>query len=162
MASENIFSSFEFSAQGLSVQRMRLSAVAKNIANADTTRDERGQVYRREVVVVRALQRNQFDDLLQQSLPLARSAPSHVDPETPGLRPPDDRILKAQVARDNSPPRLVYDPTHPDADAEGYVRMPNVNVVTEMVEMISAQRAFEANTGVISAAKNIARDSLDI
>ncbi|MCS7000143.1 MAG: flagellar basal body rod protein FlgC [Bacteroidota bacterium] len=159
---ENIFSSFAFSAQGLSVQRMRLSSVAKNIANADTTRDERGQVYRREVVIVRALQRTQFDDLLQQSLPLARSMPSHVDPETPGLRPPNDQILKAQVARDNSPPRLVYDPTHPDADSDGYVRMPNVNIVTEMVEMISAQRAFEANTAVISAAKNIARDSLEI
>lgn len=159
---ENIFSSFAFSAQGLSVQRMRLSSVAKNIANADTTRDERGHVYRREVVVVRALQRDQFDNLLQQSLPLARSASAHVDPETPGLRPPDDRILKAQVARDNSPPRLVYDPTHPDANEDGYVQMPNVNIVTEMVEMISAQRAFEANTGAISAAKNIARDSLEI
>lgn len=159
---ENIFSSFAFSAQGLSVQRMRLSAVAKNIANADTTRDEYGQVYRREVVVVRALQRSTFDDILQLSLPLARSAPSHVDPETPGLRAPDDRILTAQVARDASPPRLVYDPTHPHANEDGYVEMPNVNIVTEMVEMISAQRAFEANTAVISAAKNIARDSLDI
>lgn len=159
---ENIFSSFAFSAQGLSVQRMRLSSVAKNIANADTTRDERGQVYRREVVVVRARQRATFEDALQLSLPLARSSPSHVDPQTPGLRAPDDLILKAQVARDNSPPRLVYDPTHPDANAEGYVQMPNVNIVTEMVEMISAQRAFEANTGVIAAAKNIARDSLEI
>lgn len=159
---ENIFSSFAFSAQGLSVQRMRLSSVAKNIANADTTRDEQGQVYRREVVVVRALQRPHFDELLQQTMPLARSSSSHVDPETPGLRPPDDQILKAQVARDNSPPRLVYDPTHPNANAEGYVEMPNVNIVTEMVEMISAQRAFEANAGVINATKNIAKDSLEI
>jgi flagellar basal-body rod protein FlgC len=159
---ENIFSSFAFSAQVLSVQRMRLSSVAKNIANADTTRDKHGQVYRREVVVVRARQHGTFEDALQLSLPLARSAPSHVDPETPGLHAPDDQILKAQVARDNSPPRMVYDPSHPNANADGYVQMPNVNIVTEMVEMISAQRAFEANTGIITAAKNIARDSLEI
>jgi len=158
---ENIFSSFAFSAQGLSVQRMRLSSVAKNIANADTTRDEHGQVYRREVVV-RARQHGTFEDALQLSLPLACSAPSHVDPETPGLHAPDDQILKAQVARDNSPPHMVYDPSHPNANADGYVQMPNVNIVTEMVEMISAQRAFEANTGIITAAKNIARDSLEI
>lgn len=78
------------------------------------------------------------------------------------MHAPDDQILKAQVARDNSPPRMVYDPSHPNANADGYVQMPNVNIVTEMVEMISAQRAFEANTGVITAAKNIARDSLEI
>lgn len=159
---ENIFSSFAFSAQGLSVQRMRLSSVAKNIANADTTRDERGQVYRREVVVVRARQRGTFEDALQLSLPLARSSPSHVDPETPGLRAPDDQILKAQVARDNSPPRMVYDPTHPDANAEGYCPDAKRKHRHRDGRDDFSAACVRSQYGVIAAAKNIARDSLEI
>ncbi|GIV53073.1 MAG: flagellar basal-body rod protein FlgC [Candidatus Kapaibacterium sp.] len=158
---ENIFSSFAFSAQGLSVQRMRLSSVAKNIANADTTRDEHGQVYRREVVVVRARQQQSFDDVLQFTLPVTQRSASHVNPDVL-TRAPDEQILNVEVIQDQTPPRMVFDPSHPDADEQGYVKLPNVNIVTEMVEMISAQRAFEANTAVISAAKNIARDSLEI
>ena len=86
----------------------------------------------------------------------------HAPTAQPGTYPPDYSVLKAKSARDNTPPRLVYDPSHPDADENGYVRMPNINIVTEMVEMISAQRSFEANSQVIESAKNVARDSLEI
>lgn len=159
---ENLFSSFDISGQGMSVQRMRLSAVAKNIANANTTKGPDGQPYQREVVIVRAIPQSPFENELENQIKLERTDRSHSQNAHPGTYPPDYSVLNARTARDNTPPRLVYDPSHPDADDNGYVKMPNINIVTEMVEMISAQRAFQANTGVIDAAKNIARDSLKI
>ncbi len=159
---ENIFKSFAVSGQGLSVQRMRLSAVAKNIANANTTRDENGQVYRREVVIARAHPDTFFDRELQQQISLVGTNVNHGGNIGISDKIGDVKAVDAATAKDASPARKVYDPSHPDADANGYVEMPNVNIVTEMVEMISAQRAFEANTSVFSAAKNIAKESLDI
>ena len=159
---ENIFSSFAYSGQGLSVQRQRLSAVAKNIANANTTRDDHGQVYKREVVVVQGIKQNDFSSLLETELPLAHSQNGHLGEANHVFQSPNNNIMKSTVAQDTSSPRMVYDPSHPDADKEGYVKMPNVNIVTEMVDMITAQRSFEANTGVISAAKNMAKDTLEI
>jgi flagellar basal-body rod protein FlgC len=88
---------------------------------------------------------------------LREQVPSEV-----GQKIPETQYLDIEIKKDMSEGRLVYDPSHPDADENGYVRYPNVNVVTEMVEMITAQRAFEANVSVIESAKNVARDSLDI
>jgi flagellar basal-body rod protein FlgC len=160
--SENLFATFAISGQGMSVQRMRLSSVAKNIANANTTKGADGKPYEREVVVVRAIPGSPFENELESQLKMTQTDSNHTPTANPQGYPPDWSVLKARTARDNTPPRLVYDPSHPDADDKGYVHMPNINVVTEMVEMISAQRAFEANTGVIEAAKNVARDSLEI
>ncbi len=159
---ENIFSSFDISGAGMSVQRRRLSAVANNIANADTTRGADGKPYVREVIVVRADKQTKFQKELTEEIALGGTSQTHIGNAygLPGAE--KSTVLKAVSARDNSGPRMVHDPSHPDANAEGYVAMPNVNVVTEMVEMISAQRAFEANTSVIASAKNVARDSLDI
>lgn len=159
---ENIFATFDISGQGMSVQRMRLSAVSKNIANANTTKTPDGGPYQREVVVVRAIPGSPFDQELENTISMKKTAPEHAPTGSLKGYPPDYTVLKAKTARDNSPPRLVYDPNHPDADESGYVKMPNINIVTEMVEMISAQRSFEANTGVVESAKNIARESLDI
>lgn len=159
---ENLFATFAISGQGMSVQRMRLSSVAKNIANANTTKGENGKPYEREVVVVRAIPQSPFENELDSQLKLSRTEASHAPTANPHSYPPDWSVLKARTARDNTPPRIVYDPSHPDADETGYVQFPNINIVTEMVEMISAQRGFEANTGVIESAKNVARDSLDI
>ena len=158
---ENLFSTFDISSTGMSLQRRRLSAVANNIANANTTHGADGKPYEREVVVVRAQKQMKFETELDNEIVL-RAGPGHIGNATglPGAE--KNAVLQAVTARDNSGPRMMYDPSHPDANEEGYVAMPNVNVVTEMVEMISAQRAFEANTSVISAAKNVARDSLDI
>lgn len=159
---ENIFSSFDISGQGMSVQRMRLSATAKNIANINTTKSIDGEPYKREVVIVRAIHGSPFDEEMQYMISMDKSSPDHAPAAKQGKYPPDYSVLKARTGTDNSAPRIVYDPHHPDADENGYVKMPNINIVTEMVEMISAQRAFEANTGVVDSAKNIARNSLEI
>ncbi len=159
---ENIFSSFAYSGQGLSVQRQRLGAVAKNIANANTTRDDKGKVYQREQVIVQSLDKRTFGSILESELPLSKATDGHVGGGLDAYKAPDSKTLRTVVGKDETTPRMIYDPTHPDADAGGYVKMPNVNIVTEMVDMISAQRAFEANTGVINAAKNMAKDSMDI
>jgi flagellar basal-body rod protein FlgC len=159
---ENIFATFKISGQGMSVQRMRLNAVANNIANANTTKGPDGNPYQREVVVVRAIPDSPFEKELNGQLDLVRTDKVHSsNVSIPGDQP-DYRTMQAISAKDSTPPRIVYDPSHPDADENGYVKMPNINVVTEMVEMITAQRAFEANAGVIEAAKNIVRDSLEI
>jgi flagellar basal-body rod protein FlgC len=164
MASD-IFSVFNISGQGMSVQRKRLAAVAKNIANANTTRAEDGKVYKREVVVVRGSGNTTgFGDALNQTLNQSDGEQTTIYGEQL-----DGRInlgngdtVSAETVKDNSAPRLMYNPSHPDANEDGYVEMPNVNIVTEMVEMIAAQRNFEANTAVVESAKNIARDSLQI
>ncbi len=143
---ENIFSAFKVSGEGLSVQRMRLSATAKNIANINTTRDIDGEPYKREVVKVSSAGNSTFDGALSMSL-------GNTDGHS---------AIQAQIVKDDASFRIVHDPSHPDADADGYVRLPNINIVTEMVEMISAQRSFEANSGVLDAVKNMARDSLEI
>lgn len=158
---ENIFSSFDISGQGMSVQRMRLSAVSRNIANANTTKSTDGKPYQREVVVVREIANSPFDNELNNLINLDRTDIYHA-PTANESDNPNHKVLNAKIVRDNTPPRIVYDPNHPDANSEGYVEMPNINIVTEMVEMITAQRGFEANTGVIESAKNIARYSLDI
>ena len=154
---ENLFSTFSIGGQGMSVQRMRLAAVAKNIANANNTNAIDGQTYQREIVVVNSVNQNSFNNELKTQLALSAE---HLP--TPSQDNNNNKIIDAKIAKDTSQPRLIYDPSHPDADDDGYVHMPNINIVTEMVEMISAQRAFEANTGVVEAAKNIARDSLEI
>lgn len=153
---ENIFSTFSISGQGMTVQRMKLSATAKNIANANTTKGVDGKPYQREVVVVRAINQSPFEDQMQEQIGLqSANIRSGMDRES-------SQVIQANVIHDNAPERIVHDPSHPDADAEGYVHYPNINIVTEMVEMITAQRAFEANTTIIEAAKNIARNSLEI
>lgn len=159
---ENIFASFDISGQGMSVQRMRLSATARNIANANTTKGPDGQPYKREVVIARAIPGSPFEEELANSIGMNSTDSSHVPAAVRHPDAPDNSVLRAKTAYDASPPRLVYDPSHPDANEEGYVLYPNINIVTEMVEMISAQRAFEANTQVVESAKNIARDSLEI
>ena len=159
---ENLFTSLAISSQGLGVQRQRLSAVAKNIANANTTRGEDGNVYKREVVIARANPKAPFFKEFQEQIALNGTSSAHAPNLSENALNKDSKAVTTQVVNDNSAPRKVYDPSHPDANEEGYVEMPNVNIVTEMVEMISAQRSFEANTSVITSAKNMARESLDI
>ena len=159
---DNIFTSMNISGQGMSVQRMRLSAVAKNIANANTTKSTDGNPYRREIVTVDEVPENSFTRNFSEQISLVKTDSVHSALAKPFNNPANSEVLNAQTEQDATPPRLVYDPAHPDANENGYVLMPNVNIVTEMVEMISAQRAFEANTQVVDSAKNIARNSLEI
>ena len=159
---ENIFASFDISSQGMSVQRMKLSAVANNIANVNTTKDIFGNPYQREVVVVNSVPENNFEFELNNEITLNRTDNSHAGNSISGSQLPDYTVLQASTVKDLSEPRLVYEPGHPDADDEGYVEYPNINIVTEMVDMISAQRVFQAISGVVQSAKNIARDAIDI
>ena len=123
---------FDISASGLSAQRTRLDVIAGNIANVETTRTPDGGPYRR----------------LQPVFAARRRAPGGV--ETLGL------------AEDPRPPRMVYQPGHPDADADGIVAYPNVNVVEEMVDLVSATRSYEANAAAFNAAKSMAQRALDL
>jgi flagellar basal-body rod protein FlgC len=132
-------SSLGISASGLSAQRRRMDAISNNLANANTTRTPEGGPYRRQEVVFTA--RTEDTDLGVA--------------KTQGVQEP-------QIVEDSAPPRMAYEPGHPDADAGGYVRMPNVNIVNEMVDMISATRAYEANVTAIDAAKAMVAKALEI
>lgn len=127
-------SSIDVSASGLAAQRRRLDVVANNIANAETTRTPQGGPYRRQQVVFSA--------------------------EQAGVE--GQGVSVTQVVEDQRPPRIVYRPGHPDADEKGFVAMPNVNVMEEMVDMVSATRSYEANVAAVDAAKAMVRKALEI
>lgn len=133
-----IFSAFDISASGLYAERTRMNVIANNLANANSTRTPEGGPFRRQLVVLTGTE---------------ASDPNRME----GLG-----VAVAGVVDDPSPFPLVYNPGHPDANPDGYVAMPNVNVVEEMVDMTTAVRAYEANITAIDAAKNIVRRSLDI
>lgn len=136
----NLFRSFDISASGMTAERLRMDTIANNLANVNTTRTAQGGPYRRQMVL--------FEERLAQAF--GRS----------GLRGNGVRV--SRIVEDDDPPRLEYNPAHPDADEQGYVRLPNVNVVTEMVDMISASRAYEANITALNAAKSMALKALEI
>ena len=159
---ENIFSTINIAGQGMSVQRKRLSAVANNIANANTTRGLDGNPYQREVVVSQNNKRKQFATELDDQINLSRTSKSHAPNTRIKLTDLEKNSVVAVTTTDGKPARLVYDPSHPDANEEGYVHYPDINIVTEMVDMITAQRGFEANTQLVNSAKNLARYSMEI
>ncbi|ADK84280.1 flagellar basal-body rod protein FlgC [Desulfarculus baarsii DSM 2075] len=140
--------SMEISASGLSAQRTRLNIISQNLANAETTRTAEGGPYRRRVTVMSA---QPFVSHLEQAID---SPPQQQDPRK--------GVLVNEIAQDNSPFKKVHDPSHPDADADGYVLYPNVDVVTEMVNLISATRSYEANVSAVGASKNMALKALEI
>ena len=123
-----------------------MNLISSNIANANSTRTKEGGPYKRKDPVFAAV------------------------PATSGLNAPFNRegalelkkVEIAQIREDQSAPRVQYDPTHPDADAKGYVALPNVNVIEEMVDMVSASRAYEANVTAAQAAKGMAMKTLDL
>lgn len=145
------FDNLEISASGLTAQRLRLDVISNNLANVNTTRTQNGGPYRRQMVVfAERADELTFAQALQNALGQQKPVPAGK-----GVR-------VVQVAEDQSPLPRVYNPQHPDADNQGYVTMPNVNVVTEMVDMISATRAYEANVTALNAAKSMAVKALDI
>jgi flagellar basal-body rod protein FlgC len=159
--SENLFQTLDIAGQGMTIQRKRLSAVANNIANVNTTRGLDGTPYQREIVVSQHNERRHFEAELENQINLSRTDGSHAPNTRTLLTEREKQTVTADTIREPKE-RLVHDPGHPDADAEGYVHYPDINIVTEMVDMITAQRGFEANTQIISTAKNLARYSLDI
>jgi len=133
----SIFRAMDVSGSGLSVQRVRMDTVAENIANAETTRTVEGGPYRRLRVL------------------MAAAASSGRDDSAGGVR-------LVGVAADEGPLKQVYDPSHPDADEDGYVQMPNVDIASEMVDMVTASRAYEANAKALAMSRAMVRDAIDI
>lgn len=147
---------------GMSNQLKRLDVVSENIANADRVPDKNGQVYQRKVVVPKKTNNytRRFND--EMSLKMRRSSQGHMPsrkPVGPIAKNADPNDLKIVEVKGE---QLVYNPGHPRADANGYVRMPDVNVVEEMVDLISASRTYEANVTVLNAAKQMAKKALEI
>jgi len=148
-----IFSSINIASTGLSANRLRLDVIADNMANVNTTRTTEGGPFKRSRVIMRPMVES----------PYWRS-PFLPDSMDNGL---GKGVRVAEVQKDRTTePRYVYDPTHPDAfisgPREGYVEMPNVDVVTEMVDMISASRSYEANAAIIEGSKTMFQRALDI
>ena len=140
--------SMQISASGLSAQRLRLDIVSSNLANIDTTRTAEGGPYRREQAVFTPIGNSySFHDALTGAI--AQPSP------TLGVR-------VSEIQQDNSEGRLVFDPENPDADAQGYVHYPNINPVTEMTDMISAQRSYEANITALNTTKAMALKAIDL
>jgi flagellar basal-body rod protein FlgC len=144
---------------------MRMNAIADNIANTETTKTETGEPYRRKVVQFKANDQPQFSAVLRQAdLALTATDENHMTGDAGGFMEQDIDAagVNGTQVTDSSPFRLMYDPGHPDADQNGYVKMPNVNIVNEMVDMVATSRSFEANVVAINAEKGMAKDSLEI
>jgi flagellar basal-body rod protein FlgC len=145
----SLFGGLEISASGLTAERLRMDVSAENLANAQTTRGTDGQPYRRKEVVLQ-----EAAGSFGASLSAAMGADNG---------PQGGGVQVAGIVQDTATPlKRVYDPGHPDADAQGYVSMPNVDTVTEMVDLISAQRAYEANVTAMQAAKQMFSKTLEL
>jgi flagellar basal-body rod protein FlgC len=145
-----LFGGLDISASGMSAERLRMDVIAENLANADTTRGPNGQPYRRkEVVLQEGGAGGSFAATLQgvQGTPASDSGGG---------------VEAIGIVNDPSPMKRVYDPGHPDADKQGYVTMPNVEPVTEMVDLITASRGYEANVQALNASKQMFTRTLDI
>jgi len=145
----SMFGGLEISASGLTAQRLRMDTTAENLANAQTTKGADGQPYRRKEVVLQEVGQGGFGAQLSAAMGAGSNA-------RPG------GVEVAEIATDQTPGKMVYDPSHPDANAQGYVQMPNVDTVTEMVDLIDAQRAYEANVTAMSASKQMFAKTLEI
>jgi flagellar basal-body rod protein FlgC len=168
--SKGLFESIRISGTGLAGQRVKMDVVARNLANAETTRTAEGTPYRRQRAV--------FREVLERRVELQRQGLRRDDPAGAGpvrthprhlggigayaLEDREGMSTEVATAPDASEFRVVYEPGHPDADEEGYVLMPNVDVITEMVDMIAASRAYEANVSAVQAAKDMFNQALKI
>lgn len=142
----DVFKTMDVIGSALTAERARLNAISSNVANANTTRaaDGSGPYRRKDVVLESVPAQNEFGEMVDQKM----------NTQT--------EVRVVEVREDASAPRKVYSPDHPDADAEGYVGMPNVNPVVEMANMISADRAFQADVNVFQTTKQMALKALEI
>jgi flagellar basal-body rod protein FlgC len=147
----SIWDTFRIGASALSAQSLRLEITSNNIANAETTRTETGGPYKRKDVVFTAQGQNSF-------LPTLVLANRKLPVNTGQMQ----GVKVTQIVEDDTQGARVYDPTHPDADEEGYVLYPNVDITVEMTNMLSASRSYEANLNVIDMAEQMAKKALEI
>lgn len=141
------YSSVEISASGLSAERMAMDVIANNIANANTTHTPQGGAFKRQLVIFAQKPGNGGDSF---------------DPMKPGANGSQGGVEVLGIAQDPTPDRLVFDPSNPDADPRGYVHYPNISVVKEMVDMMAASRAYEANVTAIQEARNMNAAALNL
>jgi flagellar basal-body rod protein FlgC len=142
----SFFSSMNVSATGLTAQRLRMDVISQNIANVNTTKTKNGGPYKRKVLLFEEQKGNEFQKMLDNSLESYASSGVKV----------------SKIIEDTKPLKKIYDPSHPEADKSGYVLLPNVDTVEEMVNMISANRSYEANVTALNAAKSMAMKALEI
>ncbi|EAH6996626.1 flagellar basal body rod protein FlgC [Campylobacter coli] len=157
-------SDFDISGYGLSAQRFRMNVISSNIANANTTRTAEGGPYRRREVIFKA---TDFDKLLNEQINKDNNFLKYEnplnDPSSPEeAKPAIQSVVVDKVVRDDKDFRMKYDPSHPDANAQGYVAYPNVNSVIEMADLIEATRAYQANVSAFTSAKTIAQSAIDL
>ena len=141
-----LFDAIDIAASGLTAQRLRMDVTAENLANAQTTRSPEGGPYRRKNVVLQEVGGGFAGQLAAFG----------------GSANPPAGVEAAAIVPDTTPLRRVYDPGHPDADADGYVTMPNVNPVTEMVDLIDASRAYEANVTALQTTKSAFAKTIEL
>jgi flagellar basal-body rod protein FlgC len=144
-----MFDALKIAATGMSASRQMMDVVAENIANANTTMTLSGEPYKRKDVVLAAKNLNEDDDILTVSFD------EEYEKKVAGVE-----VVGVKEA--NNGFRKVYDPTNPNADKDGYVTLPNVNIVEEMAKMIQASRMYEANTSVVESIKNMATKALEL
>jgi len=137
----NILDTLRISASGMSAQRVRLQSISSNIANARSTSTETGEPYRRKMPVFKAITHNPFGSEIDKNL---------------------SRVEVVDIAKSQEDFRQVFDPAHPDADEEGYVRYPNVDILYEMVDMMTTSRGYEANTSAVETTYQMANLALEI
>jgi flagellar basal-body rod protein FlgC len=145
----SFWNSLRIGLSGLTAQRLRLDLISNNIANAQTTRTEKGGPYQRQDVVFMAEEQNSF-------LPKLVAARRNQESSSQG------GVKVAEITSDTETGARAYDPTNPDADANGYVTYPNVDIVVEMTNMLSATRSYEANLASVEASKRMALKALEI
>jgi len=145
----DFLTAMDISTSGLDAQRIRMNTISMNLANMHTTRTESGQPYRRKVPVF-------------TTTPYYGQGGSFQSRLSGSMKGRLEGVEVTKIIEDPSDFQVVYDPSHPDADAQGYVRLPNVNLMVEMVQMLTAKRSYEANVTALNAAKNMALKSLDL
>ena len=148
-----LFDAIDISGSGLSAERLRMDVTAENLANAQTTRGPNGGPYQRKEVILQTAQPNGF----ATQLAAASGSMAGV-----GGNAAAGGVQATGIVTDTSPPRQVYDPGHPDANAQGYVLMPNVNPVTEMVDLIASSRSYEANVTAMQTSKSMFSKTFDL
>jgi len=161
-----IFNAIDISASGMTLQRRKMDVVSQNLANVETTRTNEGGPYRRKRVVVNEVKDQvPFRNVMNQAQTrLTRTNNGHLGGKSVS-RHESLEVSKAnakEVDDPNSGVKLIHDPSHPDANDDGFVAMPDIEVINEMVDMMAASRAYEANTTAILTAKDMAKNALEI
>ncbi|MEI7811715.1 MAG: flagellar basal body rod protein FlgC [Ignavibacteria bacterium] len=167
MKISNNFFGIKISSAGLNVQRKKMNLIAENLANTGTTKMQNGAPYQRKFIVVsqqKSGMANIPGEFQNSTLPLKSDGKNHFS-FTPGIDNNKDISpvgLDSTEYKDNREGDVVYQPEHPDADSNGYLHMPNVNVVIEMVDMIAATRSYESNLTAFNSSKQMAKDAMEI